>query len=274
MNDTPRTTYGQRHAQRIEHDRGVQRRRHRPADDPAAEHIEDNRQVQEARPCRNVGDIGHPKHIRCIGREPTVDQIRRLTPTITHRCDRKLAAADTSNAGGAHEPRNTVLADPHAVRHKLGMDPRCTIGSARHRVDRTHRLGQRSIRTRPPGGRTHPPRIVAAAGNAQHSAHGGYRKFGLVRAHESEPFGGITSVSRANQAAAFERMSRSSLSCLTSRRRRLISSRSAVVTPSSRRPASRSACTTQFRIACAVGSNSFARLPDFARIEPARSSVA
>ena len=34
-------------------------------------------------------------------------------------------------------------------------------------------------------------------------------KFGLVRAHESEPFDGITSVSRANQAAAFERMSRS-----------------------------------------------------------------
>ena len=43
-----------------------------------------------------------------------------------------------------------------------------------------------------------------------------------------------------------------------SRRRRLSSSRSAVVRPSARRPSSRSACATQLRIACADGSNSFA----------------
>ena len=139
----------------------MQRRRHRPADDPAAENIENDRQVQEARPSRNVGDISHPKHIRRIRRERTIDQIRRLAATITHCCDRKLAAADTSNARIAHEPRDTVLADLHAVCRKLGMDPRCTIGSARYRVDRAHRLGQRSIRPRPPGGRACPPRIVS-----------------------------------------------------------------------------------------------------------------
>ena len=41
-----------------------------------------------------------------------------------------------------------------------------------------------------------------------------------------------------------------------SRRRRRSSSRSAVLGPSPRRPSSRSACTAQLRIACAVGSNS------------------
>src|SRR4029079_16881224 len=87
------------------------------------------------------------------------------------------------------------------------------------------------------------PRIVAAGGDTQKPAHGGNRIGGLVLAHEPEPFGGIAFVSRANQALAFERMSLSSLSWRFSRRNRSSSSRSAVVSPSVRRPASRSACT-------------------------------
>jgi hypothetical protein len=65
-------------------------------------------------------------------------------------------------------------------------------------------------------------------------------------------------LSRANQAAAFDRISRSSLSWRFSRLSRLSSSRSAVVRPPPllRRPASRSVRPTQFLIDCAVGSNS------------------
>src|SRR5262245_32220037 len=48
---------------------------------------------------------------------------------------------------------------------------------------------------------------------------------GPVLAHELEPLDGIVFVSRANQAAAFDRISRSSLSCLFSRRSRTSSSR-------------------------------------------------
>lgn len=56
---------------------------------------------------------------------------------------------------------------------------------------------------------------------------------GPVRAHESvPPFGGTAPVSRANQAAACERMSRSILSCRFSRRSRVSSCLSAVVSPS------------------------------------------
>ena len=55
---------------------------------------------------------------------------------------------------------------------------------------------------------------------------------------------------------AFAKISRSSRSRRFSRRRRRSSSRSAVLGPSPRRPSSRSPCTTQLRIACAVGSNS------------------
>ena len=70
------------------------------------------------------------------------------------------------------------------------------------------------------------------------------------------------SVSRANQAAAFDRMSRSSRNCLFSRRSRVNSSRSAAVRPgatSSRRPSFRSAWATHARMEWPLGSNSRAR---------------
>jgi hypothetical protein len=51
---------------------------------------------------------------------------------------------------------------------------------------------------------------------------------GLVSPHELESFGGIEPVSRANQAAAFFRISRSSRSVFTSRRSRRSSSRSSL----------------------------------------------
>src|SRR5208283_2358974 len=61
-----------------------------------------------------------------------------------------------------------------------------------------------------------------------------------------------------NQAAAFDKISRSSRRIRFSRRRRVSSCRSSLVRPSWRRPLSRSACLTQLRIDCALGSNSFA----------------
>ena len=67
--------------------------------------------------------------------------------------------------------------------------------------------------------------------------------------------------SPANQAAARLRISRSVRSRLLSRRRRRSSTSVSVVGPSFRRPSSRSACLTQFRIACSEGSNSRARDP-------------
>ena len=144
----------------------MQRSRHRPADDPAAENIEDDRQVDEPGPRRNVGDISHPQHIRRIRRERTVNQIGRLPSAVTHCCDLKLAAAHADNTRVTHQPRDTVLADVTAFCRKLRMNARRAIGSARHRVDRAHRLGQRGVRSRPPGRRALRPRIVPAGRNA------------------------------------------------------------------------------------------------------------
>jgi hypothetical protein len=80
--------------------------------------------------------------------------------------------------------------------------------------------------------------------DTQQPAHGGGRIVGLVIAHEPEPFAGIMFVSRANQAATFGRISRSSLSWRFSCRSRLSSSRSAIGRPPSPRLTLRSRCNT------------------------------
>ena len=70
------------------------------------------------------------------------------------------------------------------------------------------------------------------------------RIVGLIPLPEFEPFDGIDPVSRANQAAAFDKISRSIVSWRFSRHRRPSSWRSSVVRPSARPPSSRSACAT------------------------------
>src|SRR5207244_9079271 len=91
------------------------------------------------------------------------------------------------------------------------------------------------------------PGVVPASPNLQHAAHCPDRMDGLVRFHEfEERFEGAPSV--ANQAAAFERISRSSLSLRFSRRSRASSSRSVLLNPPSPLPVSRSSCFTHREI--------------------------
>src|SRR6266851_1230181 len=98
------------------------------------------------------------------------------------------------------------------------------------------------VGARPRRGRPLTPRIVAGGGDSQHPAHRGNPVIGLIRVHELERRDGTEPVSVANQAAAFDSISRSS--------------RSAVVSPSLRRPSSSPAYWTHWRIALAEASNS------------------
>lgn len=87
------------------------------------------------------------------------------------------------------------------------------------------------------------PALIGAAGSAHGSvgedvqqAYAAANEIGgLMRLYEREDPGGV-SVSQANQATAFARISLSILSCLFARRRRCSSARSSVVRPSVRLP--------------------------------------
>jgi hypothetical protein len=142
------------------------------------------------------------------------------------------------------DPHHLSFTQPRALGRRVSDEFIVPVCRVHHRE--LHRSGVRRADFRDQSiihhgtrrGRPLNPRVIAAGGDAQDAAYHGDGVTGPVLAHELEPVGGITSVSRANQAAAFERISRSNLSWRFSRRRRLSSSRSAVVRPSSRRPAS------------------------------------
>ena len=181
----------------------------------------------------------------------------------------RFASAHPDQPGGAHAPRDALTAHSDPFRGQLHPDPGHSIGTPGTGVDGPQTPAQDGVGFGPSRGWAAPPRVVAAGGDTQHPAHRGDVIQGLVRLHEREDLGGTEPVSRANQAAAFERISRSSRSRRFSRRSRNSSSCSSVVRPSARRPSSRSVWRTQLRIAWAEASNSRASSPG---VRPARTS--
>lgn len=120
-------------------------------------------------------------------------RLRRLTPAIPD----------------AHQPGDALAGDVGALGLQLGVDARRTIGSMRSRVDRADAARQVGVGSRPRRGRTASPGVVAGGRDLQDPGHGSDRIHGLVRAHEPENPVGVALLSRANQAAAFARISRS-----------------------------------------------------------------
>src|ERR1019366_4265993 len=103
---------------------------------------------------------------------------------------------------------------------QLRMNVRRPIRPARAAVDRLDLAGERDIEPLPFTHRAFIPGVVAALGNVKQPAHCPYRKGGLVHSHEPEERFGVALLSFANQAAAFDKISRSSFSCRFSRRSR------------------------------------------------------
>jgi hypothetical protein len=187
--------------------------------DPTAERIEHDSEIQEAG-SRSAAKF--PSTRSGAGRAPRSRRVvmtprRRLTPTIpAARISRAIRFLPTARPFGT----------------QLGMNSRCTVGAARDGMDRVHSSEQPIIGDGACRREARTPSIVAGRRHAEHACHGGDGEEGLVRAHELEDPDGITAVSRANQAAAFAKISRSWRSRRFSRRRRDSSSRSALVAPS------------------------------------------
>ena len=261
MDHVARAALPDRHFQRVHHQLGAQMSGHRPAHDFAAPGVQHHGEIEEPVGSGHEGDIGNPQLVRRRCREVAIHQVRRRpgVRVASRGCHATAATAGANQPGCTHQPRNALAAMLLPSGPQLGMHTRGAIGLARARVNGPHPLQQRGVGNRVRRRRALPPGVEPGFGHAEHACHGRDREAGLVRAHEFEDPDGIAPVSRANQAAARERISRSSRSCLFSRRSRANSSRSAAASPSpfsSRRPSLRSACATHWQIDCAVGSNS------------------
>src|SRR5712691_10059159 len=259
MHDAFRPPLPERHVERREHEFGSQVLSHAPADDSATEGIEDHRQVEEPGPRRDVGNVGDPELVRGICTELPLHEIGgRLCITIAHGRGDPFSETRTLQSFGLHEASHTLLAHADACFTQIHVDIGRAVPALGARVVHANASRQSRIFERARRRLALCPCVVAARGDSKHATHRSHRILGLVRRYEPEDFLGVVSASRANQAVAFARISRSTLSLRFSLRRRLSSSRSTLVRTSWRLPPLASACATQLRIVCAVGSNSFA----------------
>ena len=210
----------QRQVERLEHQLRAQMGLHRPAHDPAAENIKHHREVEKPGPGRDVGDIGDPQAIGLRRDEVALDQIgRRPRAAIAHRGVDPLAPADPDQTGLFQQPRHPLAPDLMPSAREFGVDPWRAIGRARALMNRAHAKAELRIGAAARRGRPLAPRIEAAGGDAQYPAHRRDPITGLIRTHELERRDGSEPVSVANQAAAFESISRSSRSTRFSRRK-------------------------------------------------------
>lgn len=162
-----------RHFQRIKYQCGLHAAASRPANAVPTRNIEHDRQIQEA-----------ARRLACWTRWLLLLAQLRL----------------------AHQARDRCLADALANVAEIVEQPWSPIGLLRARVEGAEVRKQRRA--------AHAPtlRVIPAHGDSKHAAHRGDGKDGLVRFHESEDRStfGMTPVSRAHQATAYPKMSRSS----------------------------------------------------------------
>ena len=192
------------HVECVEHEFGAQVPGHRPAHDPAAEHVEDDGQVQESRQGRHVGDVSHPQPVRGVGVELTLHQVRRRAGLGVAACGaRPLAPAHAGQARLAHHPSHPLAAHRQALLGQLGLNPRRTVAPPAMRVNRPHADSEGFVAALSHRTLSLTPRIEPARawGGSGHSGHRGDAQLGLMRSHEPVDLPGPTS--RANQAAAF-----------------------------------------------------------------------
>jgi hypothetical protein len=60
--------------------------RHRPTDDPSAEDIQDDGEIEEAGTARHVSDVGDPEPVHRLRREVALYQIRRRSRLTLTKC--------------------------------------------------------------------------------------------------------------------------------------------------------------------------------------------
>jgi len=102
--------------QGVEHEGGLGAARHPPADDAAGEDVDDEGDVDEAGPSRDVGEVRHPKFVRSLGPELPVHVIARAgRGLVAHRRPLEATADGTLEPHLAHQPRHRAARDRDAL---------------------------------------------------------------------------------------------------------------------------------------------------------------
>jgi hypothetical protein len=112
------------HGQAVEHEPGAQMIRHGPSDHPPAIGIDHDRQVEEALPGGQVGDVSDPEPVGRGGGEGALDEVIRDEAGLVWPCPSWLpAAAHAHEPGCTHEPGHPFAPTAERVEvEQLGVD--------------------------------------------------------------------------------------------------------------------------------------------------------
>jgi hypothetical protein len=101
-----------------------------PADNAPAEGVDHHGEIEEPELRPDVGDIGHPEPVRCLGVEAALHQVGCCRVTwFSPGSHRNLAPAMAAHeAFRAHQPGHPLTACRDAPIRQLGPDPRGSIG--------------------------------------------------------------------------------------------------------------------------------------------------
>lgn len=108
--------------QRVQHEAGVGRSAHPPADDAPRVGVDDEGHVDEARPGRDTGEVRRPEHVWGRDAEPAFDMVERARRLlVAHLGARRLATDDADQPSTLHQPgrraagnNDTLLSRPAA----------------------------------------------------------------------------------------------------------------------------------------------------------------
>src|SRR3954447_23443018 len=239
--------------ERVEHEAGVRRPAHPPADDATGIGIDHEGHVDEARPGRHVGEVGDPEHVRARGLELPVDAIEwARRGLVADRGPHRLAPHGPLQAHGPHQARHRAAGDPDSLPAELAPDLADAVDAEVLREDAPDLDGQGRVASgsgRPLAGISAPSGVgvIGRRGDRQHAADRLHPVDGAMLVDEGDHgFDRRSSSAIAKYADAFLRISLAWRSSRTSRSSARMRSCSAVVGPG-RRPGSRSAWRTQWR---------------------------
>ena len=160
-----------------------------------------------------MGDICDPELIWPLRCEVAIDEVWR-GPAVLSSLGRFpfLAPRDTHDASVPHQPRDTLFAHQSPFSSEQSVNSWGTIDPLALEMENPDPLGEQVILFLSQALISLEPGVVARPREPQKPRHDRDAVFGLVRSHERVPRLRVDTLSEANQAAAFFRMSRSSRS--------------------------------------------------------------
>src|SRR5450759_5186937 len=236
-----------RHLEGIEGELGPQGARHQPADDLAAEGVDDERRVAEARPGRDVRDVGEPKAVRGRRTEHPLDEIGRTRGQLGwDRRPLRLAPHGAAEAERVHQAADVVAADERALAVEGVPELAGAVDSVVVVVDPADVVAQLRIPDRTGRRETDSRGVVARWGDLQDLADRLDPVGATLGVDEARHLADRRSNSAPKKAAAALRISFARRSSRLSRSSSFIRARSSVVRPV-RLPPSTSAWWTHLR---------------------------